>query len=318
MFLRAISLVSIIGATFVSAQDPDPPQIWEQLKPWPEKEYRDWLNWQVQINTYEHRDWLYRPEKCPGYDQNELRFRTDGTSAIGKLVLAERKVELPGEHSMGVFDVKEPVPKRLRDEDKAHVLKVVDISDKSASCEPYALEQFGVWHRTGIRRGKGEDGTIVDYGGIYLRTEPGKDIRENKKWAKASEKQRLAYLEEVRAKVGGIVYDLFGRSTYKLIPGDFGPANVLLKTRFRKGTEQEQEIFPSKTTLIDFGGNGILMGLAQPSSESVFEEWFNRRFKLLWGILYSWCGDPSILNEFAEWYLKEQEQKQKSVQRLAH
>ncbi|KAJ3758351.1 hypothetical protein EV360DRAFT_83153 [Lentinula raphanica] len=157
MFLGAISLV-LIGATFVSAQDPDnPPQIWEKLKDnWPQKQYEEWLYMKVQENNDNHREWLYKPEKCPGYDQNELRFHgKKGTSAIQKLTLGGRRdVQFPGKHSVGVFDVVEPVPKRLRDEANEHVLKVVDISDKSASCEPYALEQFGVWHRTGIRHGQ--------------------------------------------------------------------------------------------------------------------------------------------------------------------
>ncbi|KAJ3968458.1 hypothetical protein EV361DRAFT_416575 [Lentinula raphanica] len=248
-----------------------------------------------------------------------------GTSAIQKLTLGGRRdVQFPGKHSVGVFDVVEPVPKRLRDEANEHVLKVVDISDKSASCEPYALEQFGVWHRTGIRHGQLPNGTEVKFGGIYLRTEPGKDIRADEKWDKASSEQRLAYLKEVQREVRGIVYDhAFGSkerpntNKAKLVPCDFGPGNVLLETDVREETEEgktEVVIFPLKTTLIDFGKTGLKRSSKKPA-KSDFKAWFNRRFKLLWGYQYVQAGDPkSVYNEFAKWYIEEW---QKPVQRLA-
>ncbi|KAJ3975401.1 hypothetical protein EV361DRAFT_1031059 [Lentinula raphanica] len=97
-------------------------------------------------------------------------------------------------------DSKGPGGERTR-----YIVKLVDITSKEgesvASCEPHALDQVNIWHRTGIRKVEGEK-----FGAILMKLEAGEDISENKMWLQANRTERHTVLEAIKVKTREKVY----------------------------------------------------------------------------------------------------------------
>ncbi|KAJ3758350.1 hypothetical protein EV360DRAFT_70396 [Lentinula raphanica] len=227
---------------------------------------------------------LHLGRTLPNFNEELHKWLMKGKDISGAfqwLTLVKRQLMKPNQGITTVYDVVAPFPKELRNHmvgkqfgKGTHLLKLVDINDLSASCEPYALEKFHIWHRAGIRK---EDG--IEYGAILLRVEPGFHIDQDEKFVNAPEDwQRKAYLDKAKSKLAKMAYEhSFETPTNDvgLVQSDIHSENVLFVTKVRKNGS----IYPQKIVSIDFGEPGVLITKEKPSKE-VHNAWLGRRFDL--------------------------------------
>ncbi|KAJ3834686.1 hypothetical protein F5878DRAFT_644936 [Lentinula raphanica] len=265
MYLRAILVQLMIGVTLCASE--------------PASEELLYLGETLPNFNEELHEWLM--STCPGYNENDHQFQgKDISGAFQRLTLVKRQLMKPNQGITTVYDVVEPFPKELRNHlvrehfgKGTHLLKLVDINDLSASCEPYALKKFNIWHRAGIRKEYG-----IEYGAILLRVEPGFHIDQDEKWLNAPEDQRKAYLDKAKSELAEMAYQHSfetPKNDVGLVQSDFHSENVLFVTK----VDEDGEIHPEKIVSIDFGKPGVLITKEKPSKE-VHNAWLGRRFDL--------------------------------------
>ncbi|KAJ3752573.1 hypothetical protein EV360DRAFT_75237 [Lentinula raphanica] len=338
MFLRNSLLQLIVAAVVVltarSLPTPNPPTQQpsgsssrpnQWMKGWTDADLTKaatlWRDDQLRQNLVDHKDWiniLSQPEgTCPGMNQNDLYFRKEGISEIQKLFLIKDGAAR-GLNSEGIYNVTEEFhlpgePKPFQGKG-AYLLKKVDIKSSNkgplASCEPYALKQFDIWHRTGIRTDPSE------FGAILLKRERGEEVAKNDLWKAGSQKQKQSVLSKVQAASAHRVYKLsFQTSTNsaRLLPTDLNSGNHIVWIT----QNGKDELIAQEVNLIDFGYPGILTWKEKPSWET-FLKWFTRRFKLAWADQYYMAGDRRLQSEFLEYMGQHYAEMRKGIDSLSH
>ncbi|KAJ3723707.1 hypothetical protein C8R42DRAFT_663206 [Lentinula raphanica] len=213
MYLQRAILVQLMIGVTLCASEPASEELLYLGDTLPNfnEELHEWLMSELNVVNHNNQHWLQSSGTCPGYNQNDHQFQgKDISGAFQRLSLVKRQLMKPNQGITTVYDVVEPFPKELRNHladvqfgKGTHLLKLVDINDPSASCEPYALEKFKIWHRAGIRK---EDG--IEYGAILLKVEPGFHIDQDEKFVNAPEDwQRKAYLDKAKSKLAKMAYE---------------------------------------------------------------------------------------------------------------
>ncbi|KAJ3769928.1 hypothetical protein FB446DRAFT_790924 [Lentinula raphanica] len=327
MYLGNILLQLIVGATLFPATNPlpTPPapnpiptgpiqiQLWQRIpQPWPHDAFKAWRRDQLRVLDSQ-QDWLQLPiggVKCRGYDENNLVFWNGISDTIQSLKLVKMQGVSLGGFNLGVYNVTQsfslPGDPTRYSGGGTYLVKLVDITKPTASCEPYALQKLNIWHRTGIQ----VEGDKA-YGAILLKRELGTHLAEDERWKTSSLEWKKQYLSALESIMRNIVYHLFFMTPTnddQLGPIDFHPGNVRVQTKFQIKKKKAVGIIPSKTILFDFGWPGVYRSKKTPSN-AVFDTWFIKRFKLLWFRYYIQIGDHTILNEFAAHWFKEQHQR---------
>ncbi|KAJ3772953.1 hypothetical protein FB446DRAFT_734661 [Lentinula raphanica] len=251
------------------------------------------------------RDTKYR-FTCAGMKRNQLYFEEEGDAEIETLPLAFWKQG--GENNHGIYNVtkdhfrltgrkglyeEKGDSKGAGGERTRYIVKLVDITSKEgesvASCEPHALDQVNIWHRTGIRKVEGEK-----FGAILMKLETGEDISENKMWLQADRTERHTVLEAIKVKTREKVYKYAfetATNTDHILATDFHRKNVLvqieeIQIRTFWGGYKHGGIKVIEVIIIDWGYPGVPCTWTEKPTELEFNLWFNERFNLLWLKLY--------------------------------
>ncbi|KAJ3795866.1 hypothetical protein GGU11DRAFT_197884 [Lentinula aff. detonsa] len=216
-------------------------------------------------NQLDCEDWIdySRGSMCVGYGTNRETFmRNDLTAEI-----ADRKSFAKiGNHNRGLFTL----PKR-----KDSIVKIVEIEgleSQDAACEVQSLQDFGREVEAGFTTLPGER---VPVGVIIMKRVSGVAIWDTPKWKKLKAAKRLDYINSLRPKVRDVVYNflLEGKPLFT----DFDPSNILI--------DKDENV-----QLVDFGYPGIWPVNSCPERD-IFDQWFKRRWYLLWERLYEKAGN---------------------------
>ncbi|KAJ4483739.1 hypothetical protein J3R30DRAFT_3451165 [Lentinula aciculospora] len=220
------------------------------------------------------QSWIKFKEECPGYGQNKKYFQYDMTGLSMKLLHSDR-----GGFNGGIYDFTPSA-----DDENAgpnHIIKLVDLSQEYASCEPYALQAHNIWVQTGF---------IVDaeqekWGALQMEKISGQPLDKYQLWLRRpSAADKKVVLEEVRDQLFKFVYSK-AQEPHQLIHTDFNPNNVHVELKI-----ENKRIIAMRVYLLDFGYPGVYATTKLPS-EKEFRAWFDLRFDLLWDYIYEKAGE---------------------------
>ncbi|KAH7871668.1 uncharacterized protein C8R40DRAFT_1072412 [Lentinula edodes] len=206
--------------------------------------------------------------RCVGYGKNEETFkRTDLTTQIVDRKLLSKS----GKFNQGVFTLPNHLDRVVK------LVKLTGISPwlESPSCEVESLKAYGQSVTSGfamlpLSEGDAQVGVIIMKkvdGTTFLNTEQWKSVVLTKK-------QKLNALDTLKRELEEVVYSSIREG--KPLYSDFQVENVLIDAK-------------NKPHLVDFGFPGVWPVKKVPTRD-VFNEWFERRWYLLWGCLYTRLG----------------------------
>ncbi|KAJ3722594.1 hypothetical protein C8R42DRAFT_667312 [Lentinula raphanica] len=261
-----------------------------------------WLFIQIRENYARHESWMKRDlDTCPGINKNDDYFVKKGDKELSHLPLVEWKTSY---HSEGIYNITSETFSLTGDKNmhksSDYIVKLVDVSPPDghfSSCEPHALQQLGIWHRTGIRESK--YGELL--GAILMKRERGEMIEDNELWQKASQKEQKAVLDSIKEKARGKHHKLAFETRTNvdhILPSDFQKANFLVHiVQGHEGIELED------VALIDLGypGNTAKWLKHKGIDDPEYIAWFNRLFDLFWAGYYKTAGDARIYEEYQAW-----------------
>ncbi|KAJ3886756.1 hypothetical protein GG344DRAFT_69399 [Lentinula edodes] len=222
--------------------------------------------WFGQLRDEDWIDYSY-DLKCAGYGKNEEIFkRSDLTNQIANRKLLSKRWKF----NQCVFTL----PNHLDRVVKLVRLTIVSPWRESTLCKVQSLKTYGQDVTSGfamlpLSEGDAQVGVLMKKidGTTFLNTEQWKSVVLTKK-------QKLNALDTLKREFEEVVYSSTREG--KPLYSDFQVENVLIDAK-------------NKPHLVDFGFPGVWPVKKVPTRD-VFNEWFERRWYLLWGCLYTRLG----------------------------
>ncbi|KAJ3908213.1 hypothetical protein F5879DRAFT_1052029 [Lentinula edodes] len=238
--------------------------------------------WNLRRNI--EQSWIKYQEKCPGFGENEKYFRNYLGQEHDITGLSMKPLHLNlGGFNGGIYKLS-ALDSEFEDENRAgpgHVIKLVDLHQEYASCEPYALQAHKIWVQTGFLM----DSVGTKWGALQMEEIPGQPLYRYQLWLRRpSLEEKKNILVEVRNQLFEIIYSK-AKETHHLLHTDFNPNNVHVVLKL-----ENKRITVVGVRLLDFGYPGIYTTTELPPQKK-FRAWFDLRFDLLWDYVYELLGE---------------------------
>ncbi|KAJ3837085.1 hypothetical protein F5878DRAFT_643049 [Lentinula raphanica] len=269
--------------------------------------FLEWRREELMKNLQEHQSWINMPEAwtCPGMNKNGPYFSAGTKSTLIQEKLREYEKLTSGDNGGNSKDIYR-VTRNFQLADNSvcrakdnYIVKLVDISSsdegKVASCEPYALEELGIWHRTGTWH---DERSRTVYGAILIKQEPGKQLRDDQLWINASPEEKQKLLKSIRKttkkKLHTYAFKTSTNVADRIMAYDISNENVPVDfEEGQSGLEVKGVAFKSWEY-----SKTVTCKSKQNLKDAGFSGWFDRQFDLYWALEYEEAGIPTVVDEF--------------------